>query len=1108
MYECTDDPRFVTCSIGTENVKFLVDSGASVNTITSFEWGSIKRNCRTVIQDVVIHPEEILRSYGNRNPLDVECSFQAYVGVTDEDQPAHLARFFVVRGTHLSLLGYETARRLNLLRIGYVRRNESWVNFTEVNNIASGARDKGDSGHGVPKSGNSPAVKEFPKIPLGGVRFKVDESVTPKQIIRYNIPKAFEGATNERLRAMEVKGIIERADKEQDVISHVSPLVLVPKGNSDFRIVVDYREVNKAIIREPYPMPSLEKIWTDIPNGRGTLFFTKVDLKDAYFHVELHKDVRHLTTFMTANGLMRFRRLPFGLSCAPELFQKVMERLLVNCKNIVVYLDDILIYGRTQEELECHVAEVKKVLKSNNLTINEEKSMYNQTSVDFLGFTIDGTGILPMKTKISDIKLFQTPKDTSEVRSFLGMMTFISPFIKNFSHKTKPLRDLLASKSKFMWDAELQTAFDDLKDAAENDLIKRGYFDENDKTVLYTDASPWGLGAVLVQEVNNGAGRRIIACSSKSLTDAESRYPQLHREALAIVWGMERFVYYLLGRRFTLRSDSEALMFMKKSKECKDIGKRIMSRAEGWLLRTDHFWYDFEHVSGTDNIADAASRIGIKRRDAQYGEGKESYELCSVTANPSAITDHLLALTNAQVREESMKDLELQSVTSWLGRNEKWPIEIAHFQAFQRNLYVNDGVLMKDEKLVLPLALRPRALHLAHRSHPGMSTMKNFLRQGLWWPGMDRAVEDFVRSCPECQLVTAQCKPAPITMTDLPNNPWDYVSMDFSSASDANNWKALVLTDNYSRFLVAIPMEKTDTEAVKRVLKRVFNTYYVPKTLKADNGPPFNSVDLEVWLKEVWGIKLIHSTPLNPTENGLVERSMQGINKITAIAKLGRHNWREALADYVAAYNSWPHHVTKIPPAELMFGRAVRGLLPDWRTDGKQKNDGELRDRDQLAKYSRNMREDVRRHAQDPDIKVGDTVLVCQPKRDKADSTYKNMLHKVVQITGVGRATVQDMSSKRTFDRNVKSLKKFVERAKDTVEESRHLGGEELHDPSIMRHLSSNLQSSSQEPLAGEPRTSTEDSTRQEISPRCRNPRQIRKPQRYVDAVQFEYHNN
>ncbi|XP_021711358.1 uncharacterized protein K02A2.6-like [Aedes aegypti] len=450
----------------------------------------------------------------------------------------------------------------------------------------------------------------------------------------------------------------------------------------------------------------------------------------------------------------------------------------------------------------------------------------------------------------------------------------------------------------------------------------------------------------------------------------------------------------------------------------------------------DHYQYEFEHVMGKDNIADAASRIGGKREDQLFDNGEELHEICAVTADTKEINSQLLALTNVQVREEFAKDNELQEVAQWLNELKRWPSNIAKYQAFQQDLYMQDGLLMKREKIVLPTELHSRALSLAHRSHPGMSTMKHFLRQGLWWMGMDRMVEEFVASCPECQLVTKTSKPLPIKMTELPKNPWEYVSMDFASASDSHNWKALVLTDNYSRFLVAIPMDKTDTDAVKRVLRRIFNTYYVPKTLKSDNGPPFNSTELKEWLKDHWGVKLIHTTPLNPTENGLVERSMQGINKITAIAHLRKDNWKEALADYVVAYNSWPHHVTKIPPAELMFGRPVRGLLPDIRADHQQMDDDELRERDRIAKFGRNIREDIRRGAHDLQISVGDTVLVAHQKRDKAEAVYKNVLHKVVKITGEGRATLEDMTTNKTFDRNVKHLKRFMERppAKEVVD--------------------------------------------------------------------------
>ncbi|XP_038106632.1 uncharacterized protein K02A2.6-like [Culex quinquefasciatus] len=751
---------------------------------------------------------------------------RAYTGVAGHSQPFKLTKFFVVRGTELSLLGFGTSQELGLIRLGPLSEGETQSTGVQNEGVYSVNAD----------------VSEFPKVKLDPVKFKVDESVTPRQIIRYNIPKAFENATTERLRAMEIRNIIERADKEDDVITHVSPLVLVPKGTNDFRIVVDYRAVNKAIIREPYPMPSLEKIWAEIPNG--TVYFSKLDLRDAYFHIELDESVRHFTTFMTANGLMRFTRLPFGLANAPELFQRSMEKLMSKCKNIIVYLDDILVYGRTLAELRANVAVVKETLEGNNLTINEDKSVYDQQSVEFLGFTIDGSGILPTDKKISDIRLFQRSRNTSELRSFLGMMTFISPFIPNFAHKTKPLRELLSTEAKFEWSEERQAAFEALKDAAENDLVKRGFFNENDPTVLYTDASPWGIAGVLTQQASDGEERRIIACASKSLTVAECRYPQLHREALAIIWAMERFAYYLLGRWFTLRCDSEALMFMTKVKG-KDVGKRILSRAEGWLLRMDHFHFEFEHVSGTNNIADAASRICARRDEPQFGLNREPHELCLVTADPGAINEHLLAMTSSEVKEELLKDSELLTLIDWLEKDEKWPAEIIKYQAFHRDLFMQNGLLMKQEKIVLPIVLRSRAIRVAHLGHPGMSTMNNFLRQGLWWLGMDREIEDFVRSCPECQLVTKTNNTLPITLTDLPANPWDYVSMDFSSASDINSWKALVLTDNYSRFLVALPMERTDAEAVKRALKRIFNTYYIPKTLKADYGPPFSSYAAE-----------------------------------------------------------------------------------------------------------------------------------------------------------------------------------------------------------------------------------------------------------------------
>lgn len=282
------DSRMVKCVIGTEHVEFLVDSGSTVNTISISTWDMIRKNCKSVIQDVVILPKDVLKSYANDKSMDLLCSFYTHVAVKGRLDKKVITKFFVVKGTELALLGYKTSCELDILRVGLPDGSVNWVE----------------------PFASEKTSKIFPRIPIDGIKFGIRKDVAPKQIIRYNIPKAFESAANARLDLMQQQGIIERADKEGYPITYVSPLVLVPKGKSDFRIVVDYREPNKAIIREPYPMPTLERIWTEIPHaGEGcVMHFTKLDLKDAYFHIALDKEVRHVTTFMTSNGLMRFKR--------------------------------------------------------------------------------------------------------------------------------------------------------------------------------------------------------------------------------------------------------------------------------------------------------------------------------------------------------------------------------------------------------------------------------------------------------------------------------------------------------------------------------------------------------------------------------------------------------------------------------------------------------------------------------------------------------------------------------------------------------------------------------------------------------------------------------
>src|SRR5690349_7709268 len=351
------DLRVIHLKIGEFKFRAMIDSGASVNTISPEVWKELMEKSNDQLKEINEAPLERLTSYASETSLNILCSFKAIVKLDGREDREAEAKFFVVKGTELALLSYHTSCELKVLRVGLDTLNQ-------VEN-----------------------EKEFPKIPIEPAKIRIKSEVPSRQIIRYNIPKAFERQAIDRLNQMEKRGIIEKV-KGNDEITSVSPLVLVPKGEKDFRILVDYREVNKKIIREPYPLPQLEKIWADIPPAveGNKLHFSVLDLSEAFFHIELDESVRHITTFMTANGLMRFKRLPFGLSCAPELFQKTMEKVLCHCKGIIIYLDDILITGITPEDLEKRTKEVKETLKKNNLTINEKKSKYCQKSVDFLGF--------------------------------------------------------------------------------------------------------------------------------------------------------------------------------------------------------------------------------------------------------------------------------------------------------------------------------------------------------------------------------------------------------------------------------------------------------------------------------------------------------------------------------------------------------------------------------------------------------------------------------------------------------------------------------------------------------------------------------------------------
>lgn len=226
------------------------------------------------------------------------------------------------------------------------------------------------------------------------------------------------------------------------------------------------------------------------------------------------------------------------------------------------------------------------------------------SELNFLGHKISQSGIMPAKSKIQAILSFREPQCEAEVRSFLGLANYLNKFVPMLATVDEPLRRLLHKEAKFEWTQEQSTSFNAIKEAM-GKIENLGFYKVEDRTAVITDASPYGLGAILIQ-FDEASRYRVISFASKSLTETERHYCQTEKEALAIVWGVERFQYYLLGKSFDIFTDCKALSFLfsKRSKPC--------ARIERWVLRLQAFDYKVVFLSGKDNVADTLSCLPVQ----------------------------------------------------------------------------------------------------------------------------------------------------------------------------------------------------------------------------------------------------------------------------------------------------------------------------------------------------------------------------------------------------------------------------------------------------------------------------------------------------------------
>lgn len=963
----------MNCTIGGSfTAEFLIDSGASINIIPRETWDEIWKDEDTFLYDVKTGHNREITAYGGK-PLKVHGTFKAYIEVSDAEKPRQFEEFFIVDEAGIALLSFNSARRLKVLKVG-----------TDVNGINVHQESK---------------EKIFPKIPGLKVKFLIDPSVRPTKNSSFRIPASLEAGVEKQLEDLERLGIIENARHNSPWMSRMDVVV---KDKTKWRIVLDMREVNKAIFRELYPFPTMERF---VAKLSGAKYFTKLDLKSAFHHIELDEKSRDMTTFMTPKGPRRFTRLLFGVNCAPEIFQRTMDEILQGCSGVIVFIDDILIFASSLEQLKQREDEVMKRLKDNNLTLNEAKCKRQTDSVEFLGFKINEKGIKPSAEKVDAVKNFRKPKDKTELRSFIGLVTFISPSIKGFAALMEPLNRLLRRETEERWGPQQDEAFLRIKNIIEDEIGTRAFFDVKCDTRIYTDASPTALGAVLVQMQQNpetgGFTERVIACASKTLTDTERRYPQTQKEALAIVWGVEKFNYYLLGRHFEIYTDHQPLEFIFSRSKASD--KRSLTRAEGWALRLSMYDFKMRYVPTKKNIADPLSRM-CEQSDGAFDEENAPHEIGVINQNPSALNfgEGHQTITAEEIRIETEKDERLQAVKTAI-QTGLWPDSLQKFKFIKDELTAQTGYVLRGNRFILPTSLEGKALEIAHESHPGITTMKRFLRHRLWWPGMDGQITQKAQNCLDCTLLTKDSPPAPMKRTPIPHGKWDYIAIDFYSAKNPD-FIILVIVDFFSRFTRATFVKSTDYKSTTEALNETFETYGKPKKILSDNGPPFQSAEFNRWCTNQ-GIKLIHSTPLWPRQNGMVERFMLNLTRVITIAKRNNESYKAAVNRLIYNYNRRPHSTTGEIPMKAMLGRDIFDQLPSTKTalQASPSDDEELdqmRICDATNKEKGKQYSDKHNNAKESNFKLGDKIVVKNQNKSKLTPNFNSREFEVIAKEG------------------------------------------------------------------------------------------------------------
>ena len=892
------------------DVRFQLDSGADVNTIC--QRFVKKTQVLATPQKLVMWNKTKLKPLGE-TILDVKNPKTGEITST---------RFTVVPNGFNCLLGSTTVQEMGLITVN---------NHKFVGKVQTESEDLGD---------------------LGEAKLCVDPNVKPKILPSRRIPIALESDVQVEINRLVGAGVLVAVDEPTE---WVSQMAVVRKPSGKLRICIDPQPLNVALQREHYRLPTLDDV---LPKFNDAKIFTKLDVKAAYWHVKLDYESSILTTMITPFGRFRWARLPFGLKVSSEIFQKRLHQAIGDLPGVISVADDIVVIGygksRTQAE-ENHKVNLEKLqtrCKERNIKLNEEKAAIKQTSITFMGHIITDKGVEADPGKVEAIQKMPAPTNVQGVKRLCGMIQYLAKFMPNLASSLEPIRMLTRKDTPWNWSDECQEAFQRIKDSVSATPVL-AYYDPHKELIVQVDSSSTGLGTVLLQD------GKPIEYASRALTSSEVNWAQIEKEMLAVVFGLERFDQYTCGREVIVQNDHKPLKAIL-NKPLSQGPKRL----QAMKMRLHRYNINFEYLEGSRLlIADTLSRAYIN-----YIE--ESPSIYNVDALEEIPDSRCQEVKEATKNDKMMQKLTYFILNGWPDMKTEVPPEIVVYFDMRDTLSIQDGIILKGERIVIPKSLRKDMKNRLHSAHMGLDSMMRRARQAIFWPGMAKEIKQISSSCEICQEHKPRNQKETLNQHFRGTYPWEKIGVDLC---ELNGRDYLVTVDYFSGFIEVDMLSATTSNQVILTLKKHCARYGIPKCIVSDNGRQLVSREFENFVTN-WGINHVTSSPGHQQANGKAESAVKIVKNF--IKKCLKEDGDQYLA--LLEFRNTPKQDINKSPAEIMFGRSTRSVIPTM----KKRPSCDITLTEKYTKHQKRVKKYYDKHARDmSQLEKGQPVYFQHPEK-------------------------------------------------------------------------------------------------------------------------------